>query len=113
MTERAVKHELGRETRSLLSLALVVDCLWALQEGRDPAVPYLACSDIRTLGWRSSGVCGKHDSALCCDAPANSGGKNPPLIARGCVPRFSSTVAKEVWPKSVRWATPGVSPRAC
>lgn len=40
MAERAIDRRLGRQTRQSLVLSLVVECLHALKDGREPAVPY-------------------------------------------------------------------------
>jgi len=71
MTERAVKHELGRETRQSLVFSLVVDCLWALQEGRDPAVPYPRVQQmIRTLDDEVRAYAANTIQRFVADAPA-------------------------------------------
>jgi hypothetical protein len=109
MAERAVKQGLGRETRQSLVFSLILECLWALQEGREPAVPYPRVQQmIRALDDEVRAHAANTIQRFVAEAPSNSGGRvplTPEDVFRGSVVRF----LRDVWPQERSLATAGVS----
>ena len=110
MAERAVKQGLGRETRQSLVFSLILECLWALQEGRDPAVPYPRVQQmIRAVDDEVRAHAANTVQRFVAEAPSNSRARVPALtpedVFRGSVVRL----LKDVWPQERSLATAGVS----
>jgi hypothetical protein len=110
MTERAINSRLGRETRRSLVFSLVVDCLRAFHEQRDPAVPYTRIQQmIRSLDdeVRAYGANAIQRFVHDVSAP-NKHGTNTPSpedLFRSAAAPF----LQQVWPQERSLATPGVS----
>lgn len=110
MAERATDRWLGRETRRSLVFSLVIECLHAFREQREPAVPYTRIQQmIRSLDdeVRASGAAAVqrfvHDVSM-----PRDGGQPPPSPEQ----LFRSAAApflQQVWPQERSLATPGVS----
>ncbi len=105
MAERAIDPRLDRETRRSLVFSLVIECLYALLENRDPAVPRPRIQQmIRSLDDEvrafAAGSVRKfvHDLSGAQDYSAEQ------LFRSAAAPFL-----KAVWPKDHSLATPGVS----
>jgi hypothetical protein len=107
---RASDLRLGRETRRLLVFSLVVECLHALNEGREPAVPYAAIQQMLRaiddeLRARAAGAIQQFIREV--SAPRNA--KAPGLPAEELFERAAAPFLRDVWPQEHSLATPGVS----
>jgi hypothetical protein len=110
MAERAVRRELGRETRQSLVFSLVIESLWALQENREPAVPYARVQQtIRSLDdeVRAYGADAIH--RFVANTPASPQGKAFGLTPESVFRSATSPFLAQVWPQERSLATPGVS----
>ncbi len=110
MVGRSTDRRLGRETRRSLVFSLVVECLHAFREERDPAVPHARILQmIRSLDdeGRSHGARAVQRFVRDVSAPRN-GAPVPPSpeeLFRAAAAPF----LQEVWPQERSLATPGVS----
>jgi hypothetical protein len=110
MAERATDRRLGRETRRSLVFSLVVECLHAFREEREPAVPYARVQQmIRSLDDEVRAYCAEAIQRFLGDVSApNERGPGPPspeALFRSAVAPF----LRQVWPQERSLATPGVS----
>ena len=110
MAERATDTQLGRETRRSLVFSLVIECLHAFWEERDPAIPYARTQQmLRSLDdeVRAHGAGAIQRFVRDVSAPTEHL-PNPP--SREAL--FRSAAApflQQVWPQERSLATPGVS----
>lgn len=115
MVERAMDPRLRRETRDSLIRSLVVESLYALWEGRSPAVPHADIQQmLRSLDdearAQAAGIVEQFTAAL---SPQD----NQQLDER--FRRAAEPFLKQVWPQERSLATPGVAaafaslPRTC
>jgi len=110
MAERAADERLGRETQRTLIASLVVECLYALLEERDPAVAYVRVQQtLRSVNdeVRASGAVAIQRFVRDVSAP-NLNNPEPASAER----LFETAVApflERVWPQERSLATPGVS----
>ena len=110
MAERATDTQLGRETRRSLVFSLVIECLHAFWEERDPAIPYARTQQmLRSLDdeVRAHGAGAIQRFVHDVSAPTEHL-PNPP--SREAL--FRSAAApflQQVWPQERSLATPGVS----
>lgn len=110
MAERAVKQGLGRETRQSLVFSLVLECLWALQEDRDPAVPYARVQQmIRAVDDEVRAHAANTIQRFIVEAPSNSRGRGPALTPEDVFRSSVVRLLKDVWPRERSLATAGVS----
>jgi len=110
MVERAVDRRIGRESRRSLVFSLVIECLHAFRENREPAVPYARVQqmirslddEVRAYGAEAVQRFVREISARCEE------GQTAPTseqLFRIAVKPFLQTV----WPQECSLATPGVS----
>jgi hypothetical protein len=110
MTERAVRRDLGRETRQSLVFSLIVECLWALQEQRDPAVPYSRVQQmIRSLDDEVRAYAADALHRFVSSVPASPQGKERSLSPEIVFQNAASPFLTRVWPQERSLTTPGVS----
>ena len=107
MAERAVDPRLGRDTRSSLAFSLIVECLNASLESREPAVPYARIQQmIRSLDDEVRAFGAEAIQQFVSEVSATRTPKvSPDYIFRSAARPF----LKEVWPQERSLATPGVS----
>lgn len=110
MAERAIDRRLGRETQQSLVFSLVVECLYAFKDGREPAVPYPRIQQtIRSLDdeVRAYGADAIQRFVRDVSANAKSGltSPTPESLFRTAAAPF----LQKVWPQERSLATPGVS----
>lgn len=110
MAERAVKRDLGRDTRKSLAFSLVIESLWALQLKRDPAVPHQRVQQmIRSLDDEVRAYAAEAVQRFVVTIPSSPQGKElsltPEIVFRDSVLPLLS----QVWPQERSLATPGVS----
>jgi len=109
MTERAIDLRLDRETRKSLVFSLVVECLYALQEKREPAVPYSRIQQmIRSLDDEVRAHGAEVVRRFILDLSTSSEGEEAPSpedLFRASAKPF----LQQVWPQEYSLATPGVS----
>jgi hypothetical protein len=110
MAERAVRRDLGRETRQSLVFSLIVECLWALQEQREPAVPFPRLQQmIRSLDDEVRAYAADAVQRFVASVPASPQGKalslTPEIVFRGA----ASPLLTRIWPQERSLTTAGVS----
>lgn len=110
MAERATDRRLGRETRRSLVFSLVIECLYAFREKREPAVSYARIQQmIRSLDdeLRAYGADAVqrfvHD--ISASPPGEQAYPSPEQLFRSTATPF----LQHVWPQERSLATPGVS----
>jgi hypothetical protein len=110
MVERAVDMRLGRETRRSLVLSLVVESLYALREGRDPAVPHARIQQmLRFLDDEVRGYAANVPQRFVSEL---TGQANPQSPSGSAEELFRSAVRpflEQVWPQERSLVTPGVA----
>jgi hypothetical protein len=110
MTERATDRRLGRDTRRSLVFSLVIECLHAFREQREPAVSYTRIQqmirslddEVRAFGAEAVQRFVRDLSASPVGGQASS---SPEQIFRASAEPF----LLKVWPQERSLATPGVS----
>ncbi len=109
MAERATDRRLGRKTRRSFVFSLVIECLHAFREEREPAVPYARIQQmIRSLDdeVRAYGAEAVQRFVRDVSAPREGGQAPPPeQLFRSAAAPF----LQKVWPQERSLATPGVS----
>jgi hypothetical protein len=110
MAERATDRRLDRDTRRSLVFSLVIECLNAFREQREPAVPYARIQQmIRSLDDEVRAYGAEAVQRFVREVSAShDGGPAPPSPAQ----LFRSAAApflQLVWPQERSLATPGVS----
>ncbi len=110
MAERATDRRVGRVTRRSLVFSLIIECLHAFREKREPAVPYARIQQmIRSLDDEVRANAAEAVQRFVHDVSApHKGGKAPPSPDQ--LFRSSATpFLQQVWPQERSLATPGVS----
>ncbi|MDO8706085.1 MAG: hypothetical protein Q7J84_14175 [Sulfuricaulis sp.] len=110
MAERATDRRLGRETRRSLVFSLVIECLHAFREQREPAVPYARIQQmIRSLDDEVRAYAAEAVQRFVHDLSAHREGvqvlPSPEELFRSAARPF----LQQVWPQERSLATPGVS----
>jgi hypothetical protein len=111
MAERATDMRLGRETRRSLVFSLIVECLHALFEGREPAVPYFRVQQmIRSIddevrAWGANAI----QRFVRDISTSQARGPEPPPRAEDLFRSAARPFLRDVWPQERSLATPGVS----
>jgi len=109
MTERATDHRLSRKSRRSLILSLVVECLHAFREQRDPAVPYPRIQQmLRTIDDEVRAYGAEAIQRFIHDVSTREGwpaSPSPEQLFRSAAAPF----LLKVWPQERSLATPGVS----
>lgn len=106
MTDRAVDNRLDRQTRISLVFSLIVECLYAYREARDPAVAYARIQQmIRLLDdeVRASGA--RAIRRFLQDVPKKDKDPSPEALFQSAVKPFM----EKVWPQEHSLVTPGLS----
>ena len=106
MTDRAVDNRLDRKTRISLVFSLIVECLHAYHESRDPAVPYARIQQmIRLLDdeVRASGA--RAIQRFLQDVSKGDKAPSPETLFQSVVKPFM----ENVWPQEHSLVTPGLS----
>ena len=110
MAERATDRRLDRETRRSLVFSLVIECLYAFLDQRNPAVPYTRIQQmIRSLDDEVRAYGAEAIQRFLRDVSAPNKDR---LEAPSPETLFQSAVApflQQVWPQERSLATPGVS----
>ncbi|WP_068878795.1 MULTISPECIES: hypothetical protein [unclassified Phenylobacterium] len=105
MLQRAVDPRLGRETRQRLAFRLVVDCLHALRERREPWAPRPELQHmLRSLDEEVRAHAAEAPQRFLRDV-AQPGGPTPEALFDDAVAPFLA----EIWPQERSLSTPGVS----
>lgn len=110
MTERATDNHLGRETRRSLVFRLVIECLYALLDQREPSVPYVRIQQmLRSLDdeVRAHGAEAIYRFVHDGSAPRKNGSEtqSPETLFQTAAAPF----LQKVWPQERSLATRGVS----
>ena len=110
MAERATDLRLGRETRRSLVFSLVIECLHAFREEREPAVPYARILQmIRSLDDEVRAYGAEAVQRFVRDVSVQrEGGEaspSPETLFRAAAAPF----LQQVWPQERSLSTPGVS----
>jgi hypothetical protein len=109
MAERATDRRLGRETRRSLVFSLVVECLHAFRERREPAVPNARIQQmLRTLDDEVRASAANAVQRFVRDLSSTAEDEQ----ASAAADLFRSTAKpflEQVWPQERSLATPGVS----
>lgn len=109
MAERVTDRSLGRETRRSLVFSLVIECLHAFNEQREPAVPYARIQQmIRSLDDEVRSYGAEAVQRFVRDISASRKGEQAPPpedLFRAAAKPF----LQQVWPQERSLATPGVS----
>jgi hypothetical protein len=110
MAERALDLRLARETRRSLVFSLVVECLHALRERRDPAVPYTRVQQmIRMLDDEVRAHASDAIGRFVRDLSAKTVHTLDPPTRQQLFRDAAAPFLKNVWPQERSLATPGVS----
>ncbi len=110
MAERATDLRLGRETRHSLVFSLIIECLYAFFEQREPAIPYVRIQQmIRSLDdeVRAYGAEAVQRFVSDISAPRDEGqaSASPEQLFRSAAAPF----LQRVWPQEHSLTTPGIS----
>lgn len=110
MAERATDQRLGRETRRSLVFSLIIECLHAFREHRDPAVSYARIQQmIRSLDDEVRAYGAEAVQRFVRDVSALRKGRqispSPEQLFRSAAKPFF----QRVWPQERSLTTPGVS----
>jgi len=110
MAERVISRDVGRESRQSLVFSLMVECLWALQDQREPAVPYLRIQQtLRRLDDEVRAYAADAIRRFVSDVPATPEGKERSLTPENVFHGSAAPLLEHVWPPERSLATPGVS----
>lgn len=118
MAERANDRRLGRDTRRRLVFSLVIESLYAFNEGRDPAVPNPRIQQmLRTLDDEVRASAANAIQQFVQDLSASAYTNSPedgelqedPASAASLFRAAAAPFLREVWPQERSLATPGVS----
>jgi hypothetical protein len=109
MADRATDRRLGRETQRSLVFSLVIECLHAFREQREPAVPFARIQqmirsiddEIRTYGAEAI----QHFILVSASHEEGQARWSPEQLFRSAAAPF----LLQVWPQERSLATPGVS----
>jgi hypothetical protein len=110
MAERATDQRLSRESRCSLVFSLVIECLHALREQRNPAVPYARIQQmVRSLDdeVRAYGV--GTVQRFVREVSASHDGDQAPPSPEQLFHFAAAPFLQRVWPQERSLATPGVS----
>jgi hypothetical protein len=107
---RASDLRLGRETRRSLAFSLIVECLHAFFEGREPAVPYPTVQQmIRALDDELRAHAVGAVQQFVRDLAAPRGGQETGSSAEDLFERAAAPFLSAVWPQERSFSTPAVS----
>jgi hypothetical protein len=110
MADRAIDFHLSRDTRRSLVFRIIVDCLNAFKDQRDPAITHIRIQQmIRSLDDEVRAEGAEAVQRFVHDVSAPRDGGAAPLSAEQLFELAASPFLKEVWPQERSLATPGVS----
>ncbi len=110
MAERATDRRLGRDTRRSLVFSIVVECLYAFHEQREPAVPYARVQQmIRLLDDEVRAYGANTIQRFVRDVSNLEKSKHSPSSAERIFRSAAVPFLQQVWPQEHSFVTPGVS----
>lgn len=110
MTERVIDLRLGRETRCSLVSSLIIECLYAYQEKREPAVPYVRIQQmIRSLDDEIRAYGAGVVQRFVREVSTPREGEPSPPSSEQLFRSSAKPFLQQVWPQERSLATPGVS----
>ncbi|MGH8596052.1 MAG: hypothetical protein ACREXT_05275 [Gammaproteobacteria bacterium] len=110
MAERATDRRLRRETRRSLVFSLVIECLHAFREQREPAVPYARIQQmIRSLDDELRAYGAEAVQRFVRDVSANAESGPPSPTSESVFLSAAAPFLQLVWPQERSLTTPGVS----
>ena len=110
MTERACDLRLNRETRRSLVFSLVIECLHAFREQREPMVPYARIQQmIRSLDDEVRAYGAEAVQRFVREVSAPREGEPAPPSPKELFRSAAAPFLKQVWPQEHSLTTPGVS----
>lgn len=110
MADRATDPRLSRETRRSLVFSLVIECLHAFHEQREPAVPSARIQQmIRSLDDEVRGYGAEAVQRFVRDVSASPEGRQAPTSPEQLFRSAAEPFLERVWPQERSLATPGVS----
>ncbi len=110
MAERASERRLGRKTRRSLVFSLVIECLHAFREQREPAVPYARIQQmIRSLDDEVRAYGAEAIQPFILDASASHEEGQAPWSPEQLFRSAAAPFLLQVWPQERSLATSGVS----
>lgn len=110
MVERATDLRLGRETRRSLVFSLVIECLHAFREKRDPAVPYARIQQmIRSLDDEVRAYAAEAIQRFVCDNSTPNERVSEVQTPEDLFRLAAAPFLQQVWPQERSLAMPGVS----
>ena len=110
MAERASDQRLGRQTRRVLVFSLVIECLHAFRERREPAVPYVRIQQmLRTLDDEVRAYGAEAIQRFVRDISTPHEGQQAPPTPEQLFRSAAVPFLQQVWPQERSLATPGVS----
>jgi len=110
MAERATDRRLGRETQRSLVFSLVIECLHAFREQREPAVPYVRIQQmIRSLDDEVRAYGAEAIQRFVRDVSGLRKGEDAPSSPEQLFRSTAAPFLHQVWPQEHSLATPGVS----
>lgn len=110
MSERATDRQLGRETRRSLVFSLIIECLYAFRDQREPAVPYAQIQQmIRSLDDEVRAYGAEAVQRFVRDVSVSREGEPTPPSPEQLFLSSAKPFLQEVWPQERSLATPGVS----
>jgi hypothetical protein len=110
MAERITDRGLSRETRRSLVFSLVIECLHAFRERREPAVPYARITQIiRLLDDEVRRSAADAVQRFVHDVSRDRGGERTAPSPEQLFQLAAAPFLQQVWPQERSLATPGVS----
>jgi hypothetical protein len=110
MTERATDMRIDRETRRYLVFSLIVECLHALREHREPAVSYARIQQmIRSLDDEVRAFGASAIQRFVRDLSAKTAGNESPPACEELFCSSAKPFLQGVWPQERSLSTPGIS----
>jgi hypothetical protein len=110
MTERATDRRLGRESRQSLVFSLVVECLHALKDARDPAVPYSRIQQmLRSLEDEVRAHAADTIRRFIVGVSSVHQGDIAPPNPEGLFQAAAAPFLEQVWPQERSLNAPGIS----
>ena len=110
MAERATDQRLGRETRRSLVFSLIIECLYAFREQREPAVPYARIQQmIRSLDDEVRAYGAGAVQRFVHNVSASREEEQTPASPQQLFRSAAAPFLQLVWPQERSLATPGIS----
>ena len=112
MVDRTTDSQLGRETRGSLAFSLVIESLYALREGREPAVKQDSIQQmIRSLDDEVRAECAGAITRFISDLSKQSDQVSDPLSPEHLFQSAAKPFLQQVWPQERSLTSPGISDR--